>query len=104
METTVEYFAFNIINDSFAVCYIESQNQKIIKYELLDHRFERILNFLLGERTYEDILFFLKSRTLLDAPKSNLIEIYESICHSQGKIWNDPLSIEFININVKCNF
>ena len=100
METIVESFAFNIINDGFAVCYIESQNQAIIKCEILDDRFNRILNFLLGEQTYEDIIFFLKSRTLKDAKKGNIAEIYESIQQNEGQIWTDPLAIEFVETNV----
>jgi len=100
MEKAVEHFAFNVINDNVTVCYIESQNQKIVQCQFLDARFERILNFLFGDRTYEDIVFFLKNRTLLDAPKSNLTEIYESIQQNEGKIWTDPLSIEFLACNI----
>lgn len=96
MEKVIVLFSFNIMNDESVVCQVESRNHEITKCDILDDRFMRILNFLLGEQTYEDIIFFLKSRTLLDAPRSNLTEIYESIGQSQGKIWTDPLSVEFV--------
>ena len=103
LERNVEYFSFYVIchyeEGPINICYIESRNKEIITCKILDNRRERILNFYLGEKDYQDITFFLKKRTLLDAPKSNLSEIYESIQQSKGEIWTDPLSIEFVEFN-----
>jgi len=101
MEENLEYFSLYVQHEeSENVYYIESRNKEIIKSELLDDRFKRVFNFVLGDETYEDILFFLKSRTLRDAKKGNLVEIYESLLDSKGRIFNDTLSIKFIKFNV----
>jgi len=101
MEEDVEYFSLYVQHEeSENVYYIESRNKEIIKSELLDDRFKRVFNFVLGDQTYEDTLFFLKSRTLRDAKKGNLVEIYESLQDSKGRIFNDTLSIRFIEFYV----
>jgi len=101
MEENLEYFSLYVQHDeSENVYYIESKGREIIKSELLDNRFKRIFNFVLGDHSYEDILFFLKSRTLRDAKKGNLIEIYESLQDSKGRIFTDTLSIKFIEFYV----
>ena len=104
MEKNVEYFSFYVKHDWVErVYFIESKDKKIIKSELLDDRFKRIFNFVLGDHSYEDIVFFLKSRTLRDAKKGNLKEIYESILATGGTNYNDTLSIEFIEFNIPEN-
>ena len=101
MEKSVEYFSLYVQHEeSENVYYIESRGGEIIKSQLLDDRFKRVFNFVLGDQTYEDIVFFLKSRTLRDAKKGNLVEIYESLLDSKGRIFNDTLSIKFIDFNV----
>ena len=101
MEKNLEHFALYMQTEELEnVYYIESKDRSIIKSELLNERFERFFNFALGDHSYEDILFFLKSRTLRDAKKGNLLEIYESLQASKGRIFNDPLSIKFVKFNV----
>lgn len=101
MEENLEYFSLYVQHEeSDNVYYIESKGGEIIKSELLDNRFKRVFNFVLGDHSYEDILFFLKSRTLRDAKKGNLVEIYESLRDSKGRIFNDTLSIKFTCFHV----
>jgi len=101
MEENVEYFSLYVQHEeSESVYYIESRGGEIVKSELLDDRFKRVFNFVLGDHSYEDILFFLKSRTLRDAKKGNLVEIYDSLKDSRGRIFNDTLSIKFIEFYV----
>ena len=101
MEKDIEYFSLYVKHEWIErVYYIESRDKKIIKSELLDERFKRIFHFCLGDHSYEDIVFFLKSRTQRDAKKGNLKEIYESLQESHGISFNDTLSIEFIEFNL----
>jgi len=101
MAENVEFFSLYVQHEENEnVYYIESKGKEITKSELLDDRFKRVFNLVLGDHSYEDILFFLKSRTLRDAKKGSLSEIYESLQDSKGRIFNDTLSIKFIEFFV----
>jgi len=97
MEKNVAHFSLYVNHETVEkVYYIESVDKKIIKSELLDDRFKRVFHFLFDDRhCYEEVIYFLKSRTQRDAKKGNLQEIYDSIIKSDGKSFNDTLSIEF---------
>jgi len=99
MEKDVAYFSLYVKHETVEnVYYIESKDKKIIKSELLDDRFKRVFHFLFDDcYCYEEVVYFLKSRTQRDAKKGNLQEIYDSIIKSEGRSFNDTLSIEFIS-------